>query len=282
MKSGTNNPSFILTLTTIPSRLSGTLRINIQHCIDSLLNLSYDNYEIHFNIPYVFKLTGEDYILPEWLIEYEEKYEKLKIFRTDDLRSVTKLIPTLKRIDNPDQYIIVVDDDMVYRENLIEEHLKNRLTWPDKAIGYDGMRSRNEDGSFSGFFGNSRDYYFSSNHKNSLVDILQHYKSVSYVRKFFGEDFYSFFDEYGTWCDDKSVSAYLAKHHIPRIVTFYDPDPVATDLKHWHQIVGKSFPIVSSTHHERKEGCNVHRANDEHVDKFKKLYAFLDNGYKKQ
>lgn len=279
MKSGTNNPLFILTLTTIPSRLISPHQFDIQYCIDSLLNLNYDNYEIHFNIPHTFKLTGEDYVLPEWLIEYGKKYEELKIFRMEDLGSVTKLIPTLKRITDPDQYILVVDDDIVYRENLIEEHLKNRLAWPDRAIGYDGMRSRNEDGTFASHFGDSRDYYYSSNHRNSLVDILQHYKSVSYVRKFFGEDFYDFFDEYGTWCDDKSVSSYLAKNRIPRMVSFYEDDPVATDLKHWHEIVGKSFPIVRTTSHERNEGCNVHRANDNNEDKFKKLYTFLDNGY---
>lgn len=279
MNTGTNNPFVVVTLTTIPSRLISPHAFDIQYCIDSLLNVNYSNYEIHFNIPYVFKMTGEDYVLPEWLVEYESKYDKLKIFRTDDFGSSTKLIPTLKRVTNLDQMILVVDDDIVYHENLIQEHVKNREKWPDHAIGYDGMRSRNEDGTFASHFRDSRDYYFSSNHKNSLVDILQHYKSISYVRKFFGLDFYSFMEEYGTWCDDKSVAAYLAKNKIPRLVSFYESDPVAEDLKHWHQIVGKSFPIIRTTNHERQEGCNIHRANDSEPEKFKKLYSFIDQGY---
>ena len=58
------------------------------------------------------------------------------------------------------------------------------------------MRSRNVDGTMSNYFGDSRDYYFSSLKRNSLVDITQHYKSVSYLRKFFESDFMDFWNEY--------------------------------------------------------------------------------------
>ena len=64
---------------------------------------------------------------------------------------------------------------MVYHPELINEHIKNRTKWPDYVVGYDGMRSRNNDGTMSSYFGDSRDYYFSSLKRNSLVDIIQHY-----------------------------------------------------------------------------------------------------------
>ena len=42
----------ILTLTTIPERLSYEHPLGLKRVIYSLINLKYDNYEIHFNIPH--------------------------------------------------------------------------------------------------------------------------------------------------------------------------------------------------------------------------------------
>ncbi len=113
----------ILSLTTIPQRLnyhnpSG----GIKPVIDKLLNLSYGNYEIHLNIPYVNKKNQSNYVIPEWLMEINNT--KLKIFRTDDYGSITKLLPTIMRLDeNSEQIIITVDDDLEYMDGFIEYHL---------------------------------------------------------------------------------------------------------------------------------------------------------------
>ncbi len=37
---------FIISLTTLPSRFN-----NLKHCLMSLLNQKYDNFEVHLNIP---------------------------------------------------------------------------------------------------------------------------------------------------------------------------------------------------------------------------------------
>ena len=86
-------------------------------------NQSFDDYEIHFNIPDENKLTKEKYIIPDWLLEYP----KIKIFRTEDFGPATKLIPTVERIVDNDTIIVVVDDDLIYHEQMLQAQVANQL-----------------------------------------------------------------------------------------------------------------------------------------------------------
>jgi len=277
--------NIIVTLTTIPDRLHNTLyRKDIKLCIDALLNINYDNYEIHFNIPDIYQQTGESYIIPNWLKEECEKNPFLKIFRTKDYGSATKLIPTVDRVFDPNAIIISVDDDMIYHPELINQHVKNQNTWPEYLVGYDGMRSRNKDGSFAHRFQDMRDYYFSAVGCNSLVDILQAYKTISYKRRFFEDDFKKFLQERGTWCDDTSISAYFAMKKRGRLCTFYSEDSIFENYDEWMSNLRCTFPIVEYTEHGPQEGCNLTRAileGDESIEhKTTDLYKkYIDVGY---
>lgn len=274
----------IISLTTIPDRLHNTqYNYDIKYVIQSLLDMNYDEYEIHFNIPHTYSVTNEEYIIPDWLNELCKKNSFLKIFRTDDHGSVTKLLPTVNRILDPETIIIVCDDDMIYHPELINEHIKNQSKWPEYAVGYDGMSSRSTDGSISSFFGDSRDYYFSANHRNSLVDILQHYKTVSYRRRFFKDDFQSFIDKESTWNDDISLAAYFSKHKRGRLTTYYDKDPEFKSHDEWVLGIARTFPIVRTSEHNSKEGCNLNRqaSNQEGVHEVtNNLYrTYINVGY---
>ena len=274
--------NIVITLTTIPSRLHSVYNYDMRYCIESLLNQDYDgDYELHLNIPNLYKKTGEEYIIPEWLDSITDT--KLKIFRTGDYGSITKLIPTLKRVNDKDTYIIVVDDDIVYHPNLISEHIKNREKWPDYVVGYDGMRSRNTDGTFASTFNDGRDYYFTATGTTSLVDILQHYKSVSYIREFFEDDVFEFVKMYGIWCDDKTISAYMAMKKRGRLATFFEEDKTFDSHKEYLANVKHTFPIIRHTDHEHLEGCNLERVKSvddvkytRHDNLFKE---FIDVGY---
>jgi hypothetical protein len=268
----------VLTLTTIPERLNSKYNFDMRYCIESLLNQNYDGeYEVHLNIPNVYSKTGDEYIIPDWLEDIDDN--KLKVFRTDDYGSITKLLPTIKRITDKDTIIIVVDDDMYYHEEMINEHIKNREKWPDYVVGYDGMRSRDENGALSNHFGDTRDYYYSSLKRDSLVDILQHYKTISYRRHFFGDDFFDFINEYGTWCDDTTVSAYFAKNKRPRLVTYFEGDKDFNGYDDWLENLRHTFPIKKYIEHGSFEGCNVARKNNTDDEKTKKLYTFIDVSY---
>lgn len=273
-------PKPVLSLTTIPTRLVSEYGYDIKYCLESLLNQNYSDYEIHFNIPYVFKKTNEEYVIPEWLETMANENKKLKIFRTEDFGTITKSLPTILRLTDPESIIIVVDDDLVYHNELINEHIKNRKKYPNNPVGYDGMRSRNEDGTFSSHFMDSRDYYYSGNYRDSRVDILQHYKSVSYKRALFGDDFVDFVNEYYHWNDDLIIAAYFASKKVDRFVTYYELDKKCETNEEWLNFVGISFPILKHTQHRNDEGCNIERANNNHTNE-NRIYEIIDNCYRK-
>lgn len=205
----------ILTMTTVPERTADILPA----CLSVLSKLNYDNYEIHLNVPDICKSNGKKYNIPNGL----RYIDKLKIFEgVEDLGPKTKIIPTLKRIDDPDAAIITVDDDIIYHKELINYHLKCREKYPDAAIGFSGTKNRR---------------LILTPRNDVEVDILDNYKSGSYVRSMFNDDF---FDHYAdqSWNDDIIVSAYLRDKDIKKIVLAYDQETFFVPRV-------KSFPVVN-------------------------------------
>lgn len=257
----------VLTLTTIPSRLSNNNYDDegIKSCIESLQNQNYDDYEVHFNIPYTNKLTSEEYIIPEWL----DNYNKIKVFRVEDLGPATKLISTVERITDPNTLIVVCDDDLVYHPDMIEEHVKHQSV-RDFVFGYDAL------GTYEPKFNDVRDYYVVSVPFEMKGKVMQHYKTVSYKRKYFKKDFFNFVKEYYSWSDDLLISAYMQKNNIPRIVLPYEGEEKLQSLEDWQNRGGVStFPVIKHTAHDTHEGCNVFR-QEKVDDNGSKLYAFID------
>jgi hypothetical protein len=267
----------IITLTTIPSRLSFNGEQGIKSCILSLINQNYIDYEIHFNIPNINKSTNEEYVIPNWLLDYD----KVKIFRTNDYGPATKLIPTVERITNPKTIIIVVDDDLVYHSNMVQAHIDNQLKWEEGIVGYDGMRSRNDNGTFATRFNDGRDYYFTSQYFYSKVDILQHYKTISYKRRYFDNDFFDFVNNNYSWSDDMLMAAYFSLKKRDRIVETHPLIPYFETNEEWSSRGGvETFPVLRHTHHENFEGCNIFRQTNID-DNGSILYKFIDLGYDK-
>ena len=243
--------NIILSLTTIPNRL------NSQHgngglrpVLERMTTLSYENYEIHLNIPYVNKKTKEEYVIPDWLNNFQN--DKLKIFRTEDYGSITKLIPTIERLSNKDDIIITFDDDLNYMDGFIEYHLNKRIEYPDCAIGFAGIGAL--DGSC---------HFCTTVKKDVRVKILEGYKTISYKRSFFEDDFKDFV--LGNWNDDMIISAYLGMKNIKKMVVAYE-----NDIDFSPRV--ESFPVIGHLPNERG-GCWWFRsesAPDDH-DKYYKL-----------
>lgn len=246
----------ILSLTTIPERLTNTHPLGLIRVIYSLINLKYDNYELHFNIPKINKNTGEEYIIPEWLQNLNGR-DKLRIFRTEDYGPTTKLFPTLQRITDPNQLIILVDDDLIYETRLIEEHLKLREKDDEIVWGFSGLNNQGES------FGDARDRFVIGVNHDVRVGIIEHYKTVSYRRRFFELDFNEEFLKRG-WADDHLVSAYMGMKKRQKVVAQSDYIPTHKDQDEW-RIYGvvESFPVIKHSHCvSRTEGCNVWRKNE--------------------
>ena len=247
--------NIVVTLTTIPNRLSFEGEMGLKKCIDSLINQDTDKeYEIHFNIPSTNKKSGQEYIVPEWLSTLAEQESKLKLFTgLEDQGTITKLYYTIQRVTDPEAIIIVCDDDLIYHPKMIDEQVNNQLIYEDTSVGYDGTRAEFPT------YNDVRDHYVVSVDRNVEVNYLQHYKTVSYKRKWFDEDFYTdFIDK--SWNDDIILGAYMTKRGIKKMVTFYKDEEPITTLEDWQQRGGvTTFPCLGHTHHESLEGCNLYR-----------------------
>jgi hypothetical protein len=251
------NPSVVLTLTTTPNRLTEKREgWGVRPVIERLLNLSYQNYTIHFNVPYFYHKTGQEYELPEWLLELSQQNERLKIFRCNDFGSITKICPTIQRVEDGNTILITLDDDILYTDGFIEYHIEKLRQYPNTVLGFAGIGAR--DGSC---------HLCTTVQKDTEVRVIEGYKTVSYLRKYFKPDFFSEFVG-KSWSDDIVLSAYLGKHKIKRVVLNYNKDE---DFR----ARVESFPIVGTVPNEAS-GCNVYRTEQvsDNYDYFDKLGYF--------
>ena len=114
-----------LTMTTIPERLIHPwFYKNLKHT----LNLN-GNFKILLNIPYKFKSTGEEYIIPQNILDLQK--DNLIINRVnEDYGPITKLFGALLNDNIPDTAtLLVCDDDIHYKEDFVKiiysEYLKD-------------------------------------------------------------------------------------------------------------------------------------------------------------
>ena len=246
-------PSVIISLTTVPERLEESYENAIISTIKSLCEQEDNDYEIHFNIPKIYNITKQPYIIPEWLQEMKLKYPHLKVFRTEDMGPPTKFIPTLDRVRNPETLLLVVDDDLVYHPEMIKEHRKYQELLKDSAIVYEGREPVTPMN-----YGDIRDSWILCVTGITEVRMFQHYKSASYKKKYFKEDFFiNYVGE--TYSDDVLVSKYFRDHGIKMFVVPYEKDVhLFQTKKGWDTYGGvTSFPVLRHTSsNAHQSGCN--------------------------
>lgn len=248
----------IISLTTVPNRLmehQGTSAAKL--ALTTLLEQSFHAYEVHFNIPVEYRGTIIE--LPDWIIEYQNKYPNLKIFRTYDYGSITKLIPTLERISDPETIIIVADDDLYYMDGLISAHLDARIKYPNFALGFAGISALD-----------SSCHFCTTLKHDTRVKILEGYKTISYLRKFFDLDELKTMFLNKTWRDDETLSAYMGYKNIPKLVLAY-----SHDIDFSPRV--ESFPVIGHVPAE-KGGCVVDRESD-NTESEKNIHEWYKLGY---
>lgn len=249
----------ILTMTTVPSRLKNKSPYGFKSVIYSLMNQAYENYELHLNIPEMNSKTNEPYIIPEWLEELNGMWVRrnvMRIYRTKDYGPVTKLFPTIQRIQDPNMKIIVVDDDLLYDSRMIEQHLKLRKKNNDVVWAFAGVNAL-ENHQFAGI-----DRFVGAVNDDTRVAIVEHYKSVSYTRGMFDEDFNEEFVKKG-WADDELVSAYMGMKDIKKYVGATDYIPRWETEEEWRKYgVVESFPIINRCSGVGgNDGCDLFRVD---------------------
>lgn len=242
--------SVIVSLTTVPNRLMEPKDyMGTKLGLKTILEQTNVDYRVHFNIPYTYKLTGETLTIPSWLEEYKSTYPHLEIYRTEDLGAITKIVPTLQRLTDPEDIVIVADDDLFYMDGMVLGHLNARKKYPNAAIGFAGMSA--VDGSC---------HFCTTVAKDTRVKILEGYKTVSYKRSFFDlEEFERDFMS-KSWNDDHTLSAYMGYRDIPKIVVSYEGDTDFTPRV-------ESFPVIAHTPVERGGCWEFRNSSDPEIQK---------------
>lgn len=240
-----NNPFVIVSLSTVPERLNDNIYgvYGVEKCLKTLCEQSYKNYEVHFNLPEFSKVTNIPYIIPDWLIKLQNIYSNLKIYRTEDFGPPTKIVPTIMRVEDPDNIIIAVDDDLIYHKDMVQEHVNHHSEIENAAFGYDGRDSQNEPK-----YNHLRDCWVNCVERPTLVNWFQNYKSGSYKRKYFEYDFFEHFLD-KTKCDDLLLSFYLRYKGIKLLIMPYKPDldKINTNEK-WSKFqCVETFPIIANS-----------------------------------
>lgn len=123
-----NRSDIIVCLTSIPSRIS-----HIEGALKGLLYQSRTPCLVRLHVPTFSIREQRAYAIPPYL----ERLRAIEIVRCEDYGPATKLIPALQASD-PEQKILVVDDDRLYPPDLIEYFVRWSNEHPHVAIGAAG------------------------------------------------------------------------------------------------------------------------------------------------
>jgi len=127
MYASRNTDKVVVSLTTIPSRIK-----NLERVVESLKSQTYQPDIIYLNIPYKLARKNEEYVVPDnWDLP-----DNVIITRGEDFGPATKLLGSIKKIDDPNTIIITLDDDWIYNDRLIECLVAYSVKYPDSALTY--------------------------------------------------------------------------------------------------------------------------------------------------
>ena len=196
------NTNIVVSFTTTPHRIE-----DIKPVLKSIERQSIKPNKIYVNVPWKFKRTNQEYVIPNWL----KIYPNIIINRTQDYGPATKLIATLEKETDPSTIIITVDDDTIYPKHMVRDLVqpyfcKNyKETYHTGAV-FSGIGLNALFDAFHSFYVES---IFLNNHPGLLVVGIG---GVAYKREFFKEDIFSFIKSLPLSCflsDDLTISMYL-------------------------------------------------------------------------
>lgn len=229
-----------ISLTTVPLRLE--LWSSFEQNLKSLLDQKTDKeYKVLLNVPYHYKNHNKDYVIPEELNNLIESNPKLVLNRVeDDFGPVVKITGALSYSKDPDDVIIVCDDDQVYYDDMLEYHLKKRSQYPNSIICFRGdtpIEKREwEENGVKKYLLRPTHFYFPVKHDSQLV-VPGHWHTVGYLRGFFKDDFYEAIPLSDN--DDTIIAYYAKKNQIDIVCAKWDEE------KDWRPVNDSGRPAYS-------------------------------------
>ena len=186
------NQEIIISLTTSPKRIN-----KLENLFNTLSNQTIKPLKIVLNLVHVFKRNNTLFDkIPDFILNNE----LVQINRCEDIGPSTKILPTVWLFkDNPETIIISVDDDIEYKNNLVELLLNYSNKYPDCVItGESFMRL-----------------------KDNYAELVEGYSSVLYKQKFLNGLNQQEVLNYPKYCylaDDFILSNYLRKNNTKIVV----------------------------------------------------------------
>jgi len=190
-----NNNEILISLSTSPKRIN-----NIGPLLETLSNQTIKPNKIILNLPYLFKRTNSTFnTIPDFITNNNLIY----INWCNDIGPATKIIPTVKLAKSPNSILISVDDDIEYKNTMVEILLNYSNKYPDAVItGESFMRLSNDK-------------------KIITAELVEGYSSVLYKKKHLVDLSEEIIKNYPIYCklaDDYIISNYLRKKNILIIV----------------------------------------------------------------
>lgn len=193
----------VVSLTTSPSRL-----LLLEPVLQSILLQDYSVQKIEVNLPILYK-NKEEYVIPDFF----KKYSKVEIHRIDkDIGPATKIVPTILRyLNDPDVYIISVDDDHRYPNKIVSTLLKGIVLYGDKNIY--------SIGGIHVYLGADETLTSYNYYKTGPVDVLEGVFGVLYNPRLFTTEIMEYINDIITCkecltSDDITLSNYMAMKNI--------------------------------------------------------------------
>jgi len=119
-------PDVIVSLTTSPARIS-KMELVIQKIMEQTIAPS----KIVLNLPHIFKRDGSTY---DEIPDFIKSNPTIEINRCEDIGPATKIIPTALLYSDPETIMISIDDDTIYKNDMIERLLNYSDKYPEAVI----------------------------------------------------------------------------------------------------------------------------------------------------
>lgn len=241
-------------------------------------------YQVILNIPQVLQ-NYSNVTIPQWVLDLQKDYShKLLILRDDtDYGPISNILSPIKLMEmDPEDIIIVCDDDHMYNPHMISYHITKLNQYDNNhAICFRGnqpleLRTWHINNKKYGKFYNSH-VYFPAMH-DIYLKLPDHWHSVSYRRKFIQNDIFDPEFLSISWNNDILMGCYAWSHDFYFLCANYDQEidfrPVNYDGRG-----ANSFPIERMLPFGDHSGCNRWRAKNQHqgndiwnMPKFKELF----------
>jgi len=121
----------LISLSVLPTRFNG-----LKPTLNSLTDQSVLPAKIIINLPKAFDRDRSEYVIPRYVMDHP----LVEInWIPKDLGPATKLLPTLELYKHdPDQLIIVLDDDQIYSKQMVENYIAYAKILPNAAMTLSG------------------------------------------------------------------------------------------------------------------------------------------------